>query len=165
VPNEPTCFACEREPTQQCPRCGRLYCDEHGGDVCDACLEPVSGLPSLTLYRGSLLALLFATVVAIGLIIKPPGNNSDAAFAPVVITPTQPAAGPTTATGVGQTPGTGGTATGTTTYTVQPDDTLFAICSTRLSVPPLDCMNQVLQLNGLSSPEAIAVGQELRIPQ
>ncbi|HEX5368981.1 MAG TPA: hypothetical protein VFY10_06150, partial [Dehalococcoidia bacterium] len=58
MPDEMTCFACEREPTQQCPRCGRPYCNEHGEDVCDACLEPASGLPSFTLYRGSLLALL-----------------------------------------------------------------------------------------------------------
>ncbi len=89
MPDEMTCFACEREPTQQCPRCGRPYCDQHGEDVCDACLEPASGLPSFTLYRGSLLALLIGTVLAVILILQPPGNETNAAFSPVVVTPTQ----------------------------------------------------------------------------
>ena len=66
-----TCFACEREPTRQCPRCGRPYCDEHGEDVCDACLNPGTGVPSFTLYRGSLLALLIGTAVAVWLIVQP----------------------------------------------------------------------------------------------
>ena len=92
MPDEMTCFACERQPTQQCPRCGRPYCDQHGEDVCDACLEPQSGLPSFTLYRGSLLALLIGTVLALILILQPPGNETNAAFSPVVVTPTQPAA-------------------------------------------------------------------------
>lgn len=86
-----TCFACEQEPTQQCPRCGRPYCDDHGEDVCDACLEPASGLPSFTLYRGSLIALLIATALAIFLILQPPGNDTNAAFGPTLVTP-QPTA-------------------------------------------------------------------------
>src|SRR5690242_3292975 len=85
-----TCFACEREPTRQCPRCGRPYCDEHGEDVCDACLNPGSGVPSFTLYRGSLLALLIGTAVAVWLIVQPSGNDNtaNAALRPVVVTPT-----------------------------------------------------------------------------
>ena len=86
-----TCFACEQEPTQQCPRCGRPYCDDHGEDVCDACLEPSSGLPSFTLYRGSLIALLIATGLAIFLILQPPGDDTNAAFGPTLVTP-QPTA-------------------------------------------------------------------------
>jgi LysM repeat protein len=85
-----TCFACEREPVRQCPRCGRPYCDEHGEDVCDACLNPGSGVPSFTLYRGSLLALLIGTAVAVWLIVQPSGSESSAnqALRPQVITPT-----------------------------------------------------------------------------
>ena len=86
-----TCFACEREPTRQCPRCGRPYCDEHGEDVCDACLNPGSGVPSFTLYRGSLLALLIGTAVAVWLIVQPSGGDASGgnqALRPVVITPT-----------------------------------------------------------------------------
>src|SRR4051812_12752902 len=85
-----TCFACEREPTRQCPRCGRPYCDEHGEDVCDACLNPGSGVPSFTLYRGSLLALLIGTAVAVWLIVQPSGGESSAnqALRPQLVTPT-----------------------------------------------------------------------------
>src|SRR5688572_17014850 len=100
-----TCFACEQEPTQQCPRCGRPYCDDHGEDVCDACLEPASALPSFTLYRGSLIALLIATGLAIFLILQPPGDDTNAAFGPTLVTP-QPTA--TVAVAV-PTPGPGGT--------------------------------------------------------
>lgn len=85
-----TCFACEREPTRQCPRCGRPYCDEHGEDVCDACLNPGSGVPSFTLYRGSLLALLIGTAVAVWLIVQPSGGDTSAnqALRPQLVTPT-----------------------------------------------------------------------------
>ena len=111
-----TCFACEQEPTQQCPRCGRPYCDDHGEDVCDACLEPASGLPSFTLYRGSLIALLVATFLAVFLILQPPGDDTNAAFGPTLVTPqptatvavavTTPPPGGTPATGTTQTPQT-----------------------------------------------------------
>jgi Tfp pilus assembly protein FimV len=153
-----TCFACEQEPTQQCPRCGRPYCDDHGEDVCDACLEPASGLPSFTLYRGSLLVLLVGTVLAVWLILQPPGNNTNAAIGPLLVTPTpvptqagvattpgaQQTAGPQQTPGAQQTPGTQqspaptatratGTATpanggGSGTYTVVSGDTLSSIC-------------------------------------
>src|SRR3979490_925484 len=82
-----TCFACEREPTRQCPRCGRPYCDEHGEDVCDACLNPGSGVPSFTLYRGSLLALLIGTALAVYFIFQSPSGESSAAPKPVVLPP------------------------------------------------------------------------------
>jgi|SRR5688500_5505372 hypothetical protein len=110
-----TCFACEQEPTQQCPRCGRPYCDDHGEDVCDACLEPASALPSFTLYRGSLIALLIATGLAIFLILQPPGDDTNAAFGPTLVTP-QPTA---TAAVAVTTPGPGGTAGPQTTQPSQ----------------------------------------------
>jgi nucleoid-associated protein YgaU len=104
-----TCFACEREPTRQCPRCGRPYCDEHGEDVCDACLNPGSGVPSFTLYRGSLLALLIGTAVAVWLIVQPSGGETSAnqALRPQLVTPTAVAravAGTTPAVPPAQTP-------------------------------------------------------------
>src|SRR6185503_9730522 len=97
-----TCFACEREPTRQCPRCGRPYCDEHGEDVCDACLNPGSGVPSFTLYRGSLLALLIGTAVAVWLIVQPSGGETSGnqALRPQLVTPTA------VARAIGATPGT-----------------------------------------------------------
>jgi len=91
-----TCFACEQEPTQQCPRCGRPYCNDHGEDVCDVCLQPASGLPSFTLYRGSLLALLIGTALAVWLLVQPPGGRSSASSGAVVLSPTPQATGQTT---------------------------------------------------------------------
>jgi LysM repeat protein len=195
MPEEMTCFACEQEPTQQCPRCGRPYCDDHGEDVCDACLEPASALPSFTLYRGSLLALLIGTFLAVWLILQPPGDSADSAVSPQVVTPTEPAvvqttptapAGTTGGTGAAttetpivqetplptstQAPGAGATetpppASGTTTYTVQSGDSLFAICSNLSSLDPAECVEQALELNSITDPGAISVGETLTIPQ
>lgn len=195
MPEEITCFACEQAPTQQCPRCGRPYCDDHGEDVCDACLEPASGLPSFTLYRGSLLVLLIATALAVWLILQPPGDSGTAAVSPPVATATElviqiptattapgteatqpPSADQTPATQQTpqpqETPGTTATtspentpaAGGTTTYTVQAGDSLFDICSNLSSLDPTDCVDQVLEINAISDPGAIAVGETLTIP-
>jgi hypothetical protein len=191
MPENLTCFACEQEPTQQCPRCGRPYCDDHGEDVCDACLEPASGLPSVTLYRGSLLALLIGTFLAVWLILQPPGDAVDTAAAPIIVTPTQPAVVQTTppptlsitATTPSGTPPAGETpagtpnvtgtapagqetpsAPGTTQYTVQDGDTLFAICSNLSSMDPTECVTRALELNSISDPGGIVVGDTLIIP-
>src|SRR3972149_4819044 len=94
-----TCFAGEREPTHECPGCCRPFCEDHGEELCDACLEPAGGVPSFTLYRGSLLALLIGTALAVWLLIQPSGSEGEGGIQPVVITPTT-----TLATGT-QTPG------------------------------------------------------------
>ena len=159
------CFACEREPTQQCPRCGRPYCDEHGEDFCNVCLEPSSGVPSFTLYRGSLVALLLGALLAIWLILQPSSESSGSAL--IVVTPTRAPAGnalttPGATTGSPQpaqsspqpgttvaatsaatrpagttTPATGTPSTGGVTgeYVVVPGDTLSAICSDKIRRP------------------------------
>jgi nucleoid-associated protein YgaU len=210
-----TCFACEREPVRQCPRCGRPYCDEHGEDVCDACLNPGSGVPSFTLYRGSLLALLIGTAVAVWLIVQPSGGESSAnqALRPQVITPTavvratQPTPGaatgappapvtpqagvpaattpgvppagtpaPTT-TGTprppgtpaaGTTPAAGSTpAANTGSYTVVSGDTLSSICNQvkPASMTVSECVDRVMALNRLTSPNEISIGQTLTVPR
>jgi hypothetical protein len=156
-----SCFACDQEPTQQCPRCGRPYCDDHGEELCDACLEPASGVPSFTLYRGSLLALLFGTLVAVWLLVQPADTSNE--VRPQVV-PTQQASGNTTPQagttpganttpqGSNTTPGANPTAAGATatraassttpaagntpagggsTYTVASGDTLSTICAAR----------------------------------
>jgi LysM repeat protein len=178
-----TCFACENEPTRQCPRCGRPYCDEHGEDVCDSCLQPASGLPSFTLYRGSMLALLIGVVLAAVLLIQPPGGESNAPQTGTILTPTPevtqtPNADSTLV--LGGTPGTGSTpgisgATGTATpaapagtgaYTVKSGDTLSSICA---AVAPAldadDCVDQIVAANDLPDASTINVGQELIVPQ
>ncbi|UCH87706.1 MAG: LysM peptidoglycan-binding domain-containing protein [Dehalococcoidia bacterium] len=68
-----TCYVCGKEATRRCPRCAKPYCDEHGEDLCAACQDPASAIPSGTVFRGSLLALLVASVLALWLLIQPPG--------------------------------------------------------------------------------------------
>ncbi len=187
MPESITCFACDKEPVQQCARCGRPYCEDHGEELCDACLEPASGVPSFTLYRGSLLALLTATALAVWLLVQPPGGETGA-LQPVVLTPTAtvasiitpsggvttPETGATTQAGT-ETPApeetptatTGGGGGGTGTYTVESGDTLSTICAQvkPASMSVSDCVDQIVLLNGLSSADDIAVGQELITPQ
>ncbi|HEU0072400.1 MAG TPA: LysM domain-containing protein [Dehalococcoidia bacterium] len=177
-----TCFACENAPTQQCPRCGRPYCDEHGEDVCDSCLQPASGLPSFTLFRGSLLALLIGTILAVWLLIQPPGGESNAPQTGTIITPTpeasveatpgldatlipggSPVAGGTPAPGTSPGPTTSG---GTGTYIVEPGDTLSSICAA--VAPSLDaeeCVDEIVATNDLADASTISVGQELVVPR
>jgi LysM domain len=73
-----TCYACEKEPEQQCRRCGKLYCEDHGDNLCGDCLNPASAVPSPTIYRGSLLALIAGTAIVIWLLIAPPALPGDA---------------------------------------------------------------------------------------
>ena len=82
------CYACRNEAGRQCRRCARVYCELHGGDLCAECLSPASSLPSFNLYRGSLLALLIGTAIAIWLLVRPPGGDGDAQVIISEVTPT-----------------------------------------------------------------------------
>ena len=193
MPESLTCFACDNEPTRQCSRCGRPYCDEHGEELCDACLEPASGVPSFSLYRGSLLALLIGTALAVWLLVQP--TTSEGEIRPVVLTPTSPAVRSNTTpapqatqpVGAATTPAPGTTATvtivtptrpaatttpaaGTTpsagggTYTVAAGDTLTGICAAqRPALNSSDCVDALKARNNLTS-DSLSVGQRLTLP-
>ncbi len=181
-----TCFACEQEPIQQCPRCGRPYCEEHGAEFCDACYEPTSGLPSFSLYRGSLFALIIGGALALWLLIQPTNDSGSAAVRPINLTPTTVAATAPTATGDSTTTAgaTTPTASGspqptatttprnvgtgaTQTYTVVAGDNLSSICEDLkpASMTVAACVEEVVSLNDLSSANDISIGQELRLPR
>jgi len=188
VPEFLTCFACDNEPTRQCSRCGRPYCDDHGEELCDACLQPASGVPSFTLYRGSLLALLIGTALAVWLLVQPTNSEGDG-LRPVVLTPTSTTArvntpGPQTtqAPGAVTTPGAAQTpvatrpagatmplagttpAAGGNSYTVESGDTLLGICGDRRpNLNSAECVTQLRSLNGITGDD-ISVGQTLRLP-
>lgn len=172
------CYACAKEAEKQCPRCGRPYCEEHGDAFCGECLKPASALPSFTLYRGSLLALLVGTALAVWLIVRPPGETDDSspgaalpgalleeesptAVASPVVTGT-PAAATTPTPAVTPTPA------GLETYTVQEGDTLYGIATVYL--PPdeslADFVARIAQLNELGDPDEVILqpGQIIRIP-
>jgi len=180
------CYACENEATRQCRRCARVYCEVHGGDLCGECLSPTSALPSFNLYRGSLLALLVGTAIALWLLVRPPGSGEGGSPIGIInLTPTpivteEPAgtpdgATPTLATSEpGRTPTPRSTATpedepteGPTLYTVQDGDTLIDI-ATQFAPPgvdPFDYAQQIADASGLASvDEAINPGQTLVLP-
>jgi hypothetical protein len=179
------CYACDHQATRQCRRCARVYCELHGGDLCAECLSPASSLPSFNLYRGSLLALLVGTAVALWLIVRPPGSGSGNEVIISQVTPTAvvsqgtrtttPAsptvASPTaaTSTAVAVTTGTPQpTATpGPREYFVQSGDTLIGI-ATQFAPPGIDPFiyaQQIAAASGLSSVnQPIITGDRLVLP-
>jgi hypothetical protein len=174
------CYACDDQATRQCRRCARVYCELHGGDLCAECLSPASSLPSFNLYRGSLLALLVGTAVALWLIVRPPGSGSGNEVIISQVTPTAivsqgtrtPAgASPTSATLTAVSPVTETpqpTATvGPREYFVQSGDTLIGI-ATQFAPPGVDPFiyaQQIAAASGLSSVnEPITTGERLALP-
>jgi len=84
------CYACENEATEQCPRCANAFCAEHGTGLCARCEDPAHTTPSSAVFRFALLGLVFASVLALWLIVRPPGLPGDSSSA-VQPLPTQQA--------------------------------------------------------------------------
>lgn len=181
------CYACSNEASRQCKRCARMYCEEHGGELCAECLRPTSSLPSFNLYRGSLLALLVGTAVAVWLLVQPPGESGESIVTVVQVTPS-PLAAVTPGTLVTRTPATPratGTADATRApssptseatpgpsepfeYTVELGDSLLSIAEYFLPAGEdlMDFANRIADLNGLDSEDpAIMPGDVLLIPR
>lgn len=183
------CFKCDQDAVQECPRCGALYCDDHGADLCDRCMDPVLAVPSYRVFRGSLVALLVGSIVAVWLLVLPPTtgdrDQTPSALSGVVPTAAAPKAtgtGTPAAAATGTPTSTGGAATppsGTpaanrtptpsptpsptptaTTYTVQSGDTLTGIAD-RFNTTPEAIQNA----NNISSPTGLQIGQVLTIPR
>lgn len=185
------CFQCDEDATQECPRCGALYCDQHGDAICERCMDPALALPSYRVYRGSIGALLIGSIVAVWLLVLPPaGADQDgppAALAGVVQTATVTATPEATAEATASasaTPGETGTPTATSTpsatptstptpesdtvtYIVQSGDTLFSIAAQyETDGAAIDALAAAIaQVNGITNPQNIQVGQELEIPR
>ena len=71
-------------------------------------MQPATGVPSFSLYRGSLLALLIGTALAVWLLVQPTSSEENGALRPAVVTPT-------VAVAVGQPTSTNGTPVASTT--------------------------------------------------
>ena len=170
------CYSCEEDAVAECRRCGRLYCDEHGDELCAECLKPVSALPSYLLYRGSLLTLLVGTAVALWLLLKPPEEASESL--PQIIAPTATRASPTappaatsaqvTLTPSPMPPTATATSGGPIEYIVGEGDTLFDIAERNL--PPGEDLGEfarrLADLNGLDAEDPmLQPGQTLLIPR
>lgn len=88
------CYACENEAQEQCPRCANPYCDQHGTELCARCEDPAYATPSATVFRFALVGLVFASVLAIWLIVRPPDTpegSSGAVNPPPTLAPTDDA--------------------------------------------------------------------------
>jgi LysM repeat protein len=168
------CYACANEATSQCKRCGRFYCDAHGDALCAECLKPASALPSFTLYRGSLLALLVGTAFALWLLLRPPGDSEESVPAVVMPQPEEAAAtatieAPTSTPSQLTTPTPTVTPTPSTReYIVQEGDSLYGIAES-LKPPGVDLMDfveEIARLNNLGDPDSAVLypGQVLTIP-
>lgn len=178
----PTCHYCDRPAEDECPTCGRLYCSEHGEEVCLRCMAPESAVPSSLVYRGSILTLVVATLVTVFLLVRPPADKSQVGLVreiptntPAVsatATPTPPRT-PTeqtdatpdseTATPDGsptsgaETPGASPTSAGGV-HVVQPGDTLSAIAD------QYDTTVEELQRLNPGLDENINIGDEIIVP-
>jgi LysM repeat protein len=172
------CYACSNEATRQCRRCARVFCELHGGELCAECLSPGSSLPSFNVYRGSLLALLIGSAIALWLVVRPPGSSdgqeviiANVSPSPVLTSVARTATPPRTSTPRATEPSsTESPATETPaprTYTVQDGDTLLGIAE-RLApegVSATDYANQIAAASGLASlEEDIRPGQVLTLP-
>ncbi len=171
------CYACDNSATRQCRRCARVYCEIHGGELCAECLNPASALPSFNLYRGSLLALLVGTAVALWLLVQPIGSGSEPIVVIADLTPTTEVTDvPTTPTRtpvVSSTPEPSATLTPAETatpmvssYTVEPGDSLQSIAARFKpdDVTTVDYAGQIAAANGISVGDVIRVGDKLDLP-
>ena len=179
------CYVCELEAVQECPRCGALYCDNHGGALCERCMDPALALPSYRVYRGSLLALLIGTVVAVWLLLRPaPAIDADSAVPPtfgVAFTgaPTAEAGDTGASAEVTATATPAATATPTATPTEAPQgeqefvvafgDSLHSIAEQ--SLPPgtdeatvLEFAEEIAAYNDITDPSMIFIGQVIKVP-
>jgi hypothetical protein len=183
------CFRCDQAAVQECPRCGAVYCDDHGDALCERCMDPASALPSYRVYRGSLVALLIGSVFAVWLLLRP-GSGVDevgpaAAIAGVLPSPTPTATrtqstpaptgtpGPTeigatpaaTAAATAAPPASTATPSSERTHTVRVNDTLTSIAELyRGQVDFPTFLNRIYTLNSLNEGSIIAVGDVIRIP-
>jgi hypothetical protein len=175
------CYSCGEPAINACRRCTKAYCDAHGNaQYCAECLAPASALPSFNLYRGALMVMLLGTVVAVYLLVRPPGETRGAS--PVVVGRSSPTATPDggegDATVAPQTPRATSTPARTPSptvtespfieYVVQEGDSLFGIAEANLPADATvtEYAQAIATLNGFSVEDPILViGNVLLLPK
>jgi LysM repeat protein len=175
------CYACEREATQRCPRCGNGYCPRHGATYCGACLDPLRSAPSRGIFRVALFGLFGGAVLALWLLIRPPSVPGEEevvrneATATPALTPAGAAPGTTAPGPTASTPPSAPTLTPAPTrtpvptpsptpaplqYEVVSGDTWFGVAE-QYGVDAFE----LAELNNSSLDEYLHPGQILIIPQ
>lgn len=181
------CYACQNDAEAQCPRCANPFCSDHGTTLCARCEDPALATPSATVFRIALIGFVFAGVLALWLIVRPPEmpEGSPSAVRPVATepvdaeptpTPAEPTetippaetAPPPTPTPPPATPTPAPTPEPTPTpappadieYVVEPGDTWFGLAE----FFGVDA-ESLAAYNGLTLDDVINVGQVILIPQ
>lgn len=159
------CYACDEQATQECARCGALYCDNHGDALCDRCMDPASAVPSYRVFRGSLAALLIGSIVAVWLLVLPParadqdgppssianlvqtGTPRPSATPQATAAPGEPTATPSASPSPSATPTRtpSPTPTATPTATATPTPTIVPGQATTYTVQPGDTLLSIAQ--------------------
>lgn len=169
-----TCAFCHRAPERTCPQCRRRFCPRHGSERCIACAEPARFLPSPLRFQLVTALLPAAILLSIWFLVsaRPPagpepvvadqgatqvdeGLSSSPTPAPV----TAPTPTPTPSPTPPPTPTPAPTPPPPATYTVQSGDTIWGIAA-RCGTTP----EQLQELNNLPNPDALQIGQVLRVP-
>jgi hypothetical protein len=177
LPEPFACQFCDAPAAAACPRCGALFCTEHGDASCDACSDPVSGVPSPFPVRLAAGLFVVAAISAVWLVLAPPRLRGEhpppEAAAPPAATlapgrggagqGTSPASGSPGGTGAAQgagSPASGASPTaGAEKHTVKAGDTLGQIAAQYgTTVDALRAANP-----GLDE-RALQIGQEIFIP-
>ena len=168
VPEPVTCAFCAAPAEFACPRCAAPYCELHGGDTCDRCSAPASGLPSPWVVRSALAVFAAGALLALWLIIRPPRLPGERAPAQgAVPTPAATVAGGAAGPSPGAVAGATATPTALTPvptpagerYQIKPGDTLNRIAAQYgVTVEAIRAANP-----GLSE-SALQIGQEIVIP-
>lgn len=156
------CAYCGQSSAILCRRCGRSYCPEHGDDLCVACLEPASAVPSARLYQTAAGAFLVAAVLGLWFLIAAPRLPGEAARTAQAAIASQSHAliAAETPTPVLAFPSPFPTPDlGPHDYTIKAGDTLDAIAKYYgVTIPTL------LQLNPQVNPTRLQIGQVIHIP-
>lgn len=169
---EPTCHYCDRPAEEECPSCGRLYCTDHGDDVCMRCMAPEAATPSSLMFRGSVLALAVGVLVAIFLIVRPPQSPSTGDDVRVVATDTPATSATATATSKaspGATTAPGATASkpaASATAPTSPSATAAASATPApktYTVQANDTLGGIAEANGTTTDAIIAVNPGLTL--
>ncbi len=176
------CFACDQEAAQRCFRCGKSYCSDHGSastehtaTLCDDCLDPASATPSSAVFRAAVFGLFAVSVLALWLIVRPPGlpgESSSVKPLPTVAETQAPSPSGSAKPSASVTPKPSATAkptakptaaptpVGPLEYTVVENDTWLGIAAAF----DVDA-EQLAAFNGKTTDDFIQPGEVLLIPQ
>ena len=174
------CYACENEAAEQCPRCANPFCAEHGTGLCARCEDPTRTTPSTTVFRFALLGLVFASVLALWLIVRPPDLPEGSSSIVQPLPTQQPTPDPTATVPASETPPLSAEVTPTPEptdtptptpepteapperleYVVEEGDSWFGIAE----IFGVEA-SEIAALNGRALEDFLSIGETLLIPQ